>query len=63
MVLNDQAHLFALLDGLSDEKKNFLTYLFDKNVNRDDMEMNAKNPAFRKMESEVDALDGRVFPR
>jgi CLIP-associating protein 1/2 len=30
LVLRDEAHLFALLDGLPEEKKNFLAYLFDK---------------------------------
>lgn len=30
VVLRDETHLFALLDGLADEKKNLLTYLFDK---------------------------------
>jgi CLIP-associating protein 1/2 len=30
LVLRDETHLFALLDGLADEKKNLLTYLFDK---------------------------------
>lgn len=30
LVLRDETHLFALLDGLPEEKKNFLAYLFDK---------------------------------
>ncbi|KAF8897283.1 clasp N terminal-domain-containing protein [Infundibulicybe gibba] len=30
LVLRDETHLFSLLDGLADEKKNLLTYLFDK---------------------------------
>jgi len=30
LVLRDETHLFTLLDGLADEKKNLLTYLFDK---------------------------------
>ncbi|KAJ8515986.1 hypothetical protein ONZ45_g6658 [Pleurotus djamor] len=30
LVLRDETHLFMLLDGLADEKKNLLTYLFDK---------------------------------
>ena len=30
MVLRDETHLFTLLDGLPDEKKNLLTYMFDK---------------------------------
>jgi CLIP-associating protein 1/2 len=30
MVLRDQTHLFTLLDGLTDDKKDFLTYMFAK---------------------------------
>jgi CLIP-associating protein 1/2 len=30
VVLHDDAHLFMLLDGLADDKKNLLMYLFDK---------------------------------
>jgi CLIP-associating protein 1/2 len=30
LVMRDETHLFMLLDGLADEKKNLLTYLFDK---------------------------------
>lgn len=30
LVLRDETQLFTLLDGLADEKKNLLTYLFDK---------------------------------
>jgi hypothetical protein len=30
LVLQDETHLFTLLDGLADEKKNLLTYLFEK---------------------------------
>jgi len=61
IVLHDQAHLFTLLDGLSEEKKNFLTYLFDKNkIQSTNGDM---DPAFHKMELEVNRLDGRVNPR
>ena len=38
LVLRDEAHLFALLDGLPDDKKNLLTYLFDKHGCRDTSE-------------------------
>jgi len=30
IMLCDDAYLFALLDGLADDKNNLLTYLFDK---------------------------------
>ena len=66
MVLHDQAHLFALLDGLSEEKKNFLTYLFDKNkiqTTNGAPTVDDTHPAYQKMEQEVSRLDGRVNPR
>jgi CLIP-associating protein 1/2 len=66
MVLQDQAHLFALLDGLSEEKKNFLTYLFDKNkiqAINGTHSANDAHTAYQKMEQEVSRLDGRVNPR
>jgi len=66
MVLHDQAHLFALLDGLSDEKKNFLTYLFDKNKIQPTNGASAidnTHPAYQKMEQELTRLDDRVNPR
>ncbi|KZT26934.1 hypothetical protein NEOLEDRAFT_1161851 [Neolentinus lepideus HHB14362 ss-1] len=30
LMLSDETHLFAILDGLADEKKNLLIYMFDK---------------------------------
>ncbi|TFK56070.1 hypothetical protein OE88DRAFT_1692958 [Heliocybe sulcata] len=30
LMLRDETHLFAILDGLADEKKNLLIYMFDK---------------------------------
>lgn len=35
LVLRDEAHLFALLDGLDDNKKNLLTYYFEKHGARE----------------------------
>ncbi|KAF8450793.1 clasp N terminal-domain-containing protein [Boletus edulis BED1] len=35
LVLHDEAHLFTLLDGLDDNKKNLLTYYFEKHGARE----------------------------
>jgi CLIP-associating protein 1/2 len=55
-VLRDEAHLFALLDGLPDEKKNLLTYLFDKNGVRG----SARDPNASKLKREMRRIDGRT---
>lgn len=62
LVLRDETHLFALLDGLADDKKNLLTYLFDKHGAR------GMNPASNlqgtlgmdKLEKEIRRLDTRM---
>ncbi|TFY80271.1 hypothetical protein EWM64_g3741 [Hericium alpestre] len=55
--LRDEAHLFTLLDGLPDEKKNLLTYLFDKHGARG----SAESPASAdRLEREMRRLDGRT---
>lgn len=56
MVLRDETHLFTLLDGLSDEKKNLLTYLFDKHGARGSRELTG----MEKLEKEMKRLDGRT---
>jgi len=61
-VLRDQAHLFTLLDGLSEEKKNFLTYMFNKN----DVQMGyekSRDGSASKVEAEIAKLDLRSHPR
>jgi CLIP-associating protein 1/2 len=55
-VLRDEAQLFALLDGLPDEKKNLLTYLFDKN----DVRGSAKTADSGKLEREMRRIDSRT---
>jgi CLIP-associating protein 1/2 len=55
-VLRDEAHLFALLDGLPDEKKNLLTYLFDKNGVRG----SARGSDGSKLEREMRRIDSRT---
>ncbi|KAI0301798.1 clasp N terminal-domain-containing protein [Multifurca ochricompacta] len=56
VVLRDDTHLFALLDGLADDKKNLLTYLFDKHGVRG---MDTSGSADR-LEREMRRLDGRT---
>ncbi|KAA1466154.1 hypothetical protein DENSPDRAFT_862277 [Dentipellis sp. KUC8613] len=56
LVLRDETHLFMLLEGLPDEKKNLLTYLFDKHGVR-----GADGPAsIERLEREMRRLDGRM---
>lgn len=56
LVLRDETHLFTLLDGLADEKKNLLTYLFDKHGARANKEVDGTE----KLEKEMRRLDGRT---
>lgn len=56
VVLRDDAHLFALLDGLADDKKNLLTYLFDKHGVRG----MASSGSVDRLEREMRRLDGRT---
>lgn len=59
LVLRDETHLFALLDGLADEKKNLLTYLFDKHGARGNGDL--KGPrGIDKLEKEIRRLDTRT---
>ncbi|KAF9057392.1 clasp N terminal-domain-containing protein [Panaeolus papilionaceus] len=56
-VLRDETHLFALLDGLTDEKKNLLTYLFDKHGARGQTDANT---SIDKLQREIRRLDTRT---
>jgi len=69
LVLRDETHLFALLDGLADEKKNLLTYLFDKHGVRG-LSMSNGSSGMDKLQKELRRLDTRTstpprptFPR
>ncbi|KAJ7068076.1 clasp N terminal-domain-containing protein [Mycena amicta] len=59
LALRDETHLFMLLDGLADEKKNLLTYLFDKHGARG---AGASTGPSRldKLEKEMRRLDTRT---
>lgn len=56
IILRDEAQLFALLDGLADDKKNLLTYLFE----RHDARGTAVNGGMDKLEKEMRRLDTRT---
>lgn len=58
LVLRDETHLFALLDGLADDKKNLLTYLFDKHGTRGQTLSN--DAGMEKLEKEMRRLDTRT---
>lgn len=60
LVLRDETHLFALLDGLADEKKNLLTYLFDKHGVRGLSVSNGTPPGIEKLQKELKRLDTRT---
>ena len=59
LVLRDETHLFALLDDLADEKKNLLTYLFDKHGARGILVDNGHS-GIDKLEREIRRLDTRT---
>ncbi len=56
-MLRDETHLFELLDGLADEKKNLLTYLFDKHGARGAPK---KVSGVNRLEKEMRRLDTRT---
>jgi len=58
LILRDETHLFTLLDGLTDEKKNLLTYLFDKHGARSLPTINGSG--MEKLERELRRLDTRT---
>lgn len=64
LILRDEGNLFVLLDGLRDDKKNLLTYLFDKHGVRGNDGV-AQPPAggdggLQKLEREMKRLDTRT---
>ncbi|KAG1753830.1 clasp N terminal-domain-containing protein [Suillus paluster] len=56
LVLRDETHLFALLDGLDDNKKNLLTYYFDKHDARV-IGMDGNGVGMTKLEGQMGRLD------
>jgi len=59
MVIRDEAHLFALLDGLADDKKNLLTYLFERHDARS-LTSGDDHSGMDKLEKEMKRLDTRT---
>ena len=68
-MLRDEAQLFSLLDGLPDDKKNLLTYLFERHDARnappptfagDTTIGGDKNKGFEKLSKELSRLDRRM---
>ncbi|KAF6762767.1 clasp N terminal-domain-containing protein [Ephemerocybe angulata] len=60
LVLKDETQLFALLDGLADDKKNLLTYLFDKHGARGTEEGGDRLGGIAKFQKEIRRLDTRT---
>ncbi|KAG6812660.1 hypothetical protein H0H92_001610 [Tricholoma furcatifolium] len=59
LVLRDETHLFMLLDGLADEKKNLLTYLFDKHGVRG-LTAATSSSGVERLQKEISRLDTRT---
>ncbi|KAG6335300.1 hypothetical protein ID866_3784 [Astraeus odoratus] len=57
LVLRDEAHLFVLLDGLDDNKKNLLTYYFEKHGARGLDFTSGASAGMAKLESQMGRLD------
>ena len=59
LVLRDEAHLFVLLDGLDDNKKNLLTYYFEKHGARglDFASTSGTSEGMTKLEGQMGRLD------
>ena len=60
LVLRDETHLFTLLDCLSDDKKNLLTYLFDKHSDREPNAVLSGSPGIEKLEKTMGRLDNNM---
>jgi len=63
LVLRDETYLFTLLDSLTAEKKNLLTYLFDKHGARGNVEgvsTGATVGGLERLEKEMRRLDTRT---
>lgn len=61
LILRDEAHLFVLLDGLPEDKKNLLAYLFDKHNCRGSATFaDPAHSGMEKLEREMRRLDGRT---
>lgn len=59
LILRDEVHLFVLLDGLDDNKKNLLTYYFEKHGAREQDFSNAPRSSIgmSKLAGQMGRLD------
>lgn len=57
IVIQDETHIFTLLDGLPDDKKNLLAYLFDKHSPKGGA---GGQSAVDRLEREIRRLDSRT---
>ncbi|EGO01747.1 hypothetical protein SERLA73DRAFT_166267 [Serpula lacrymans var. lacrymans S7.3] len=60
LVLRDETHLFTLLENLPDDKKNLLTYLFDKHGARDPTDSTTGPSGLEKLEKTMGRLDNSM---
>ena len=62
VILQDETHLFALLEPLPDDKKNLLTYFFEKNNARGPTDGGSieNSSGMEKLSKEMDRLDQRL---
>jgi CLIP-associating protein 1/2 len=63
LVLTNETHLFALLEGLAEDKKNLLTYLFDKHSVRKQIaptDSSSNSSGLKKLAREMKRLDRRT---
>lgn len=62
LVLRDETYLFTMLASLSEEKKNLLTYLFDKHGARGAVEgvSTGSQGGLDRLEKEMRRLDSRT---
>ncbi|KIJ56519.1 hypothetical protein M422DRAFT_217939 [Sphaerobolus stellatus SS14] len=59
VILQDETHLFALLEPLPDDKKNLLTYFFEKSNARGGS-IGQSSSGMEKLSKEMDRLDQRL---
>lgn len=60
VILRDETHLFALLGPLPDDKKNLLTYFFEKNNARGSIGKQVEHDGMDKLFKEMVRLDQRI---
>ncbi|CAL1702266.1 unnamed protein product [Somion occarium] len=58
LVIQDETHMFTLLDGLPEDKKNLLAYLFDKHSARGSAAVGQSG--LERLEKEIRRLDNRT---